>query len=175
MPALVEEEGRGRRGQRVGEEMRIVGEGGELGRGAASGRCASVRGGRRRCACVGEGRHVGEEWHVGEGRHVGRCALVRAGDGNAHVSGRGVASGRSGTSEKGGTSERSLSSGRGASGRVRKGEAAATTEEERREAAIWGKQLSADLQGDGAYIDYRNRPPFVMDSTEEMTPLPSPP
>jgi hypothetical protein len=32
----------------------------------------------------------------------------------------------------------------------RRGEAAAMTEEERREAVIWGKQLSADLEGDRA-------------------------
>jgi hypothetical protein len=35
-------------------------------------------------------------------------------------------------------------------GGARSGEAAATTEEERREAAIWRKRLSADLEGDGA-------------------------
>jgi hypothetical protein len=35
-------------------------------------------------------------------------------------------------------------------GGVLRGEAAETTEEERREAAIWGKRLSAHLEGDGA-------------------------
>jgi hypothetical protein len=62
---------------------------------------------------------------------VGAAELTAAGDGDAHVSGRGVTSGRSGASKKGGASERSLLSGRGASG---------TGPARRGEAAIWGKK-----------------------------------
>jgi hypothetical protein len=49
------------------------------------------------------------EMRVGEGRTSARPSSPAAGDGDAHVSGRGVASGKSSASKKGGASERSLS------------------------------------------------------------------
>jgi hypothetical protein len=89
-----------------------VGEGGESGRGAGSGRCASVRGERETA--------MHECW--------------------------GGVSRRGGAVRRGGALRR----GDARWGGARRGEAATTTEEERREAAIWGKRLSADLEGDEA-------------------------
>jgi hypothetical protein len=57
-------------------------------------------------------------------------------------------------------------------GRARQGETAATTtEEERREAAIWGKWLSADLEGDGAYIEIHHLLSRVVFPTVAKGPL----
>jgi hypothetical protein len=92
--------------------MRVVGEGGESGRGTRSGRCASVRGERE----------------------------------TAMRSCRGGVSCRGGAARRGGAPCR----GDARRGGARRAEAAATTEEERREAVIWGKRLSADLEGDGS-------------------------
>jgi hypothetical protein len=89
-----------------------VGEGGESGRGAGSGRCASMRGARE--------------------------TVMR--------SCRGGALRRGGAARRGGVP----CWGDARRGGARRGEAAAATEEERRDAAIWGKRLSADLEGDEA-------------------------
>jgi hypothetical protein len=86
------------------------------------------------------------EMRVGEGP-----SSPAAGDGDARVSGRGVASGRSSASKKGDTSWRGASG----TGTARRGggdddggrEATTTT------TAIWGKRLSADLVGDETYIE----------------------
>jgi hypothetical protein len=77
-----------------------------------------------------------------------------AGGGDARVSGRGVASGRSGVSEKGSASERSLSSGRGASGTAATRTGGGDDDGGREARWRFGrKRLSADLEGDGAYIE----------------------
>jgi hypothetical protein len=83
---------------------------------------------------------VGEGGESERGAGSGRCASVRGARETAmHTCWGGVSS-------RGGAARR----GDARWGGARRGEAAATTEEERREAAIWGKWLSADLEGDEA-------------------------
>jgi hypothetical protein len=91
---------------------------------------------------VGEEHHVGEmrrvgEMCIGEGRTSARPSSPTAGDGDARASGRSSAS------------ERSLSSGTSAA-RIGNGDDDGGREAGRR---FGGKRLSADLEGDVAYVE----------------------
>jgi hypothetical protein len=141
VPALVEEEGRGRWWWWVGE-MLVVGEGGESGRrctsgrDTASGRCASMRGRRQRDRAR---RQRDTTMHACQGGVSLRGGAAR----------RRRAARRRGASRRGGARR----------GGARRGVVAAmTTEEERRDVAISGKRLSVVLEGNEAYIE---PPPFV--------------
>jgi hypothetical protein len=102
----------------------------------------------------------GEESHRGDAPHRGRrCASVRADVGAAELAGgrrrccARVGEERRGASERSDVARRRRGARRG---QARRGEAVATTTEEERR--FGGKWLSADLEGDGAYIEPR---PFV--------------
>jgi hypothetical protein len=86
------------------------------------------------------------------------------GDSEARVSGRGVASSRSGTSERGGASGWGLLSVRGASGTGVVRTNIGDDGDERSGGNLGEKRLSADLEGDGAYIQ---PPPFCHRSASQ--------